>query len=155
MYKKCGPYKPRTGCTDHTGRTSQCMNHTPAILAVPALIYSTHRGLVVWITVAHFHLCSLLGTLSRYTVLEVWAVLRLVHVHCGSRCGRCVLFTNILDILTTPARSVKTLHRPHRPYRPVYRDHNTTPAILPSCSGRLCEPYSPAQCDKLAMELSL
>jgi len=28
------------------------------------------RVLVVWIIVAHFHLCSVLGTLSRYTVLE-------------------------------------------------------------------------------------
>jgi len=36
------------------------MNHAPAILAAPALIYSMHRLLVVWITVAHFHLCSLL-----------------------------------------------------------------------------------------------
>jgi len=54
-----GPYKPRTG---------QCMNHAPAILAALALIYSTHQVLVVWIIVAHFHLCSLLGTLSRYTI---------------------------------------------------------------------------------------
>ena len=38
----------------------------------PALIYSAHMVLVIWVIVAHFHLCSLLGTLSRYTVLEVW-----------------------------------------------------------------------------------
>ena len=57
-----GLYKPRTG------RTGRCMNHAPAILAAPALIYSTHRLLVVWIIVAHFHLCSLL---DRYTILEL------------------------------------------------------------------------------------
>ena len=51
-----GPIKPRTG---HTG---QCMNHAPAILAAPVLIYSTHQVLVVWIIVAHFHLCDLVGT---------------------------------------------------------------------------------------------
>jgi len=62
--RKNGLYKPRTG---HTGRTGRCMNHAPAILAAPALIYSTHR-LVVWIIVVHFHLCSLL---DRYTALEV------------------------------------------------------------------------------------
>jgi len=56
-----GPYKSRTG------RTGQCMNL--AILAAPALKYSTHRVLVVWVIVANFHLCSLLGMLSRYTVL--------------------------------------------------------------------------------------
>ena len=51
------------------------MNHkTPAILATPALIYSTHWVLVAWIIVAHFHLCSLLETLSRYTMLQIWAV---------------------------------------------------------------------------------
>ena len=49
-----GPYKPRTGRTGHTGR---CMYHTPAILAVPALIYSTHRLDYC----CHFHLCSLVG----------------------------------------------------------------------------------------------
>jgi len=59
-----GLYKPRTGRTGHTGR---CMNHAPAILAAPALIYIMHQ-LVVWIIVVHFHLCSLL---DRYTVLEV------------------------------------------------------------------------------------
>jgi len=41
-----GLYKPRTG---HSGRTGRCMNHASAILAAPALIYSTHRLLVVWI----------------------------------------------------------------------------------------------------------
>ena len=30
-----------------------------------------HGVLVVWIIVAHFHLSSLLATMSRYTVLEV------------------------------------------------------------------------------------
>jgi len=59
------PYKPRTG------RTSRCMNHALAALAV---IYSTHRVLVVYISVAHFHLYGLLGTPSRCTMLEVWAV---------------------------------------------------------------------------------
>jgi len=63
-----GPYKSRTGRIGHTG---QCMNHAPAILVTPALVYSTHQVLIVWIIVAHFHLHSLLGTLSRYTVLEV------------------------------------------------------------------------------------
>ena len=52
-----GPYEPHTGCT------SQCINHAPAIVA--ALV------LVVSIIVANFHLCSLLGTLSRGTVLIV------------------------------------------------------------------------------------
>ena len=56
---ECGLYKLCTG---------QCMNHAPAILAAPALIYSTHWLLVVCIIVAHFHLCSLL---DRYTILEV------------------------------------------------------------------------------------
>jgi len=32
-----GPYKP------HTGRTNQCMNHAPAILAPLAITYGTHR----------------------------------------------------------------------------------------------------------------
>ena len=36
-----GAYKPRTG------RTGQCMNHAPAILDTPALIYSTRRVLVI------------------------------------------------------------------------------------------------------------
>ena len=94
-----GLYKPRTGRTGHTGRTGRCMNHAPAILAAPALIYSTHRLLVVWIIVVHFHLCSLL---DRYTALEVWTVRRPMRVCCGSRRGRCVLFTNILDSLTVP-----------------------------------------------------
>ena len=71
------------------------MNHAPAILVVPALIYSTHRLDYC----CHFHLCSLVG---RYTVLEVWAVRRLVRVSCGSRWGRCGLFINILDSLTVP-----------------------------------------------------
>jgi len=87
-----GLYKPRTG---HTGR---CMNHAPAILTAPALIYSTHRLLVVCIVV-HFHLYSLL---DRYTALEVWTVRRPMRVCCGSRRGRCVLFTSILDSLTVP-----------------------------------------------------
>jgi len=89
-------YKP---CTGHTGCTGQCMNHAPAILAAPALIYSMHRLLVVWILVVHFHLCSLL---DRCTALEVWAVWRPMRVCCGSQWGRCVLFTNILDSLTAP-----------------------------------------------------
>jgi len=91
-----GPYKPRTG------RTGQRMNHAPAILAALALIYSMHRVLVVWIIVAHFHLCSLLGMVSRYTLLEVWAVRLPMHVCCGSRWGQCMLFVNILDSLTAP-----------------------------------------------------
>ena len=86
-----GPYKPRTS---HTSRTGRCMNHAPAILAAPALVYSMHRLLVVWISVAHFHLCSLL---DRYTVLDVWAVRRPTRVCYGSRWGRCVLFINMLD----------------------------------------------------------
>jgi len=86
--------KPCTVCT------SQCMNHAPAILATLALTYSTHWVLVVWIIVTHFHLCSLLGTLSRYTILEVSAIRRLVRVCCGSRWGWCVLFTNNLDSFT-------------------------------------------------------
>jgi len=49
----------------------QCMKHALAILAAPALIYGTHWVLVVWIIVANFYLCSLLGTLSRYSVLQV------------------------------------------------------------------------------------
>jgi len=53
-----GPYKPRTS------RTGQL-----AILAALALKYSTQRVLVVWVIVAIFHLCSLLGMLSRYAVL--------------------------------------------------------------------------------------
>jgi len=53
----------------------------------------------LWIIVAHFHLCSLL---DRYTVLEVWAVRRPMHVCCGSQWGRCVLFINIWDSLTAP-----------------------------------------------------
>jgi len=73
------------------------MNHAPAILAASALIYSMHRLLVVWIVVAHFHLCSLLGTLCRYTALNFWAVWRPMRGCCGSRWGQCVLFTNILD----------------------------------------------------------
>ena len=63
--EKTGPYKP---CS---GRTGHCMNHAPAILAAPALIYSTHWVFVVWIIIAHFHHCSLLGTLSGYTMLQV------------------------------------------------------------------------------------
>jgi len=89
-----GLYKPRTG---HTGRTGRWMNHAPAILAAPALIYSMHRLLVIWIIVVHFHLCSLLNS---YTALEVWAVWRSMRVCYGSRQGRCLLFTNILHSLT-------------------------------------------------------
>jgi len=49
------------------------MNHddAPAVLSAPALKYNTHNVLVVWIIVAKFHLCTLLGTLSHYTVIEV------------------------------------------------------------------------------------
>ena len=65
-------------------------------------LYSTHWVLVVWIIVAHFHLCSLLGTLSRSTVLEVSAVRRPMRVFCGSRWGQCVLFINSLDSLMVP-----------------------------------------------------
>jgi len=50
--------------TGHTGR------------AAPALIYSMHRALVVWIIVAHFRLCNLLGMLLRYTVLGVLGIIR-------------------------------------------------------------------------------
>jgi len=57
-----GLYKPRTS------RTGRWMNHAPDMLAAPALIYSTHRLLVVSIIVAHFNPCSLL---DRYTALEV------------------------------------------------------------------------------------
>jgi len=76
-----GLYKPCSGRTNHTG---WCMNHAPAILATPALIYSTHRLLVVWIIVAHFYLCSLL---DRYAVFP-----RPMRVCCGSRWRRCMLF---------------------------------------------------------------
>jgi len=69
----------------------------------PAVTYSKHMVLVIWIIVAHFHLCSLLGTLSRYTVLEVWAVRRPMRVCCGIRLERYVLFANILDSLTALA----------------------------------------------------
>jgi len=55
-------------CINHAPATGRCMNHAPGILAALALIYSTHRLLVVWIIVVHFHLCSLL---DRYTALEV------------------------------------------------------------------------------------
>jgi len=75
------------------------MNHAPAILAAPALIYSMHRLLVVWIIVTHFHLCSLL---DRCTVLEVWVVWRPMRVYCGSWWGRCVLFINIWESLMAP-----------------------------------------------------
>jgi len=88
-----GPYKPRTG------RTGRCMNQAPVILAALALIYSTHRLLVVWIIVAIFHLHSLVG---RYTILELRAVRRPMRVCCGRRWGWCVLFINILDSLTAP-----------------------------------------------------
>jgi len=59
-----GPYKPRTG---------QYTNHSLAILATPALIYSMHRLLVVWIsvTLTHFHLCSLQ---DRHSIIEVSTV---------------------------------------------------------------------------------
>jgi len=71
------------------------MNHAPAVLAVPALKYSTHRLDYC----CHFHLCSLVG---RFTVLEISAVRRPVRVCCGSRWERCVLFFNILYSLTAP-----------------------------------------------------
>jgi len=71
------------------------MNHAPYILAAPALIYSMHRLLVVWIIVVH-------SVLGRYTALEVWTVRRPMRVCCGCRQGRCVLFTNIFDSLTVP-----------------------------------------------------
>ena len=58
-----------------------------------------HRVLFVWIIVAHFHLCSLLGTLSHYTVLEVSAVRRPMRVCCVSRWGLHA-FHDILDSLT-------------------------------------------------------
>jgi len=58
-----------------------------------------HRLLFVWIIVVYFHLCILL---DHYTVLEVLAVRRPMHVCCGSQCGRCVLFINILDSLMAP-----------------------------------------------------
>jgi len=83
---ECGPYKPRT---------DRCMNHAPAILAVPALIYSTHRLDYC----CRFHLCSLVG---RYAVLEVYAVWWPMRVCCGSWWGWCVLFINIWDSLTAP-----------------------------------------------------
>ena len=41
------------------------------ICSTAYIICSTHPLLVVWIIVAHFHLCSLL---DRYSILEVWAV---------------------------------------------------------------------------------
>ena len=63
-----GLYKP---CTSRTSHTGPCTNHAPAILAAPALIYNTHQLLVVWIIVVNFHLCSLLGTPSHYTLQEV------------------------------------------------------------------------------------
>jgi len=67
------------------------MNHAPAILTAPALIYSTHQVLIVWIIVANFHLCSPLGTLSCYTILEVSAVRWPMRVCCGSWWGWCTL----------------------------------------------------------------
>jgi len=75
------------------------LNHAPAVLGALALIYSMHWLLVVWIIVAHFHLCSLL---DHYTVLEDWAVRRPMHVCCGSQWGQCVLFINVWDSLTAP-----------------------------------------------------
>ena len=87
-----GPYNPHTGCT------GQFMNHAPAIQAALALIYSRHLLLVVWITVAYFHLCSLL--LSRYTVLDV--TVDVFAVAADGDGGMCVLFINVLDSLTTP-----------------------------------------------------
>jgi len=39
-------------------------------------------------------------------------------------------------------RSVETAHQSHRPHQPVCGDHNNTPAVLPSRTGCLCEPYS-------------
>jgi len=43
-----GLYKPHTG---RTGCTGQCVNHTLATLAAPALIYSKHRLLILRILV--------------------------------------------------------------------------------------------------------
>jgi len=126
-----GLYKPRTGRTGHSGRW---MNHAPATLVALGLIYSTHQLLVVWIILVHFHLCSLL---CRYTTLEVWAVWLPMRVCCGSRRGRCVLFTDILDSLTSPCLVYNTamytvcgrcsqygrcmfIHWPVRPVRGLY-----------------------------------
>jgi len=90
--------------------------------------------LVAWIIVAHFHLCSLLGMLSRYTGLEVRAVRRPMCVCCGSQWGQCVLFINILDRLTAPCLVYSTgmytvyglagawfVHWPVRLVRGLYR----------------------------------
>jgi len=107
-----GLYKPRIGhCT------GWCMNDGPAILATPTLIYSTHQLLVVWIILAHFHLCSLL---DRYIVLEFWAVRRPMHVCCGSWWGRCMLFINILDSLTAPCLVYNIHVYSIGPVRPVW-----------------------------------
>jgi len=97
-----GPYKA------HISRTGQCMNHALAIWAVPA--YNMHRVLVVWIIVANFYLCSPLGMLSCYTILEVWAVRWLMHVCRGSRLGWCVLFISILDGYRSTRHMVMSSH---------------------------------------------
>jgi len=47
-----------------------------------------------------FVVCWIPIPTSLYTILEVSAVRRLMHVYCGSRWGRCVLFINIWDSLT-------------------------------------------------------
>jgi len=127
-----GPYKPRTG---------RCTNHAPAILAALALIYSMHRLLVVWISVAHFHFCSLLhwgngmtnyrngptAELYSTTTDLFWTGLPIL--------GR--LFINISDSLTTPCLVYKMamytiygrcgqygrrmfIHCPVRPVRGLY-----------------------------------
>jgi len=80
-----GPYKPRTGHTGHTGRTGVKIQLAPG---VSCMNYC-----------CPFHLCSLLGMVSRYTVLEVRRPMR---VCCGSRWGWCMLFPDILDSLTAP-----------------------------------------------------
>jgi len=77
-------------------------------LAALALIYSTHRLLVVWIIlwiscmlpIFTFVVCWIAIPTSLYTILEVSAVRRPMRVCCGSRWGRCVLFINIWDSLT-------------------------------------------------------
>jgi len=97
-----GPHKPCTG---------PCTNHPSAIVAAPALIYSTRDALGVSCMDYYcpFHLCSLLGTLSRYTVLKVWAVRWPMRVCCSSRWRWCVLFINILDSLRAPCLVYNTI----------------------------------------------
>jgi len=97
-------------------RLHPCQQVSPALPTSPD-VFSASRTLqrwkwstvIQWIITAH-HLCSLLGMLSRYTVLEVWAVRRPMCVRDSRRWGRCVLFINILDSLTAPCLVYK------RPY---------------------------------------